>query len=79
MKELPKNITRMNAREMYRVAVEMGCTATVVIGTGDCRLTHRLMEKPVKFNVRRKDSTRAVGCWLRALDRKIRESRPDAP
>lgn len=74
---LPCNITRMNQRDAIRIAESMGCSVRVVPRTGDAEISHPLMEKPIRFNVRKKSSPRSVGVWLRRLEEKQCSSTPN--
>lgn len=57
----------MNLLRAKQLARKLGCEIAVVNRTGDIRFRHRLMVKPVLVNNRRRDASRALIVWLRAI------------
>lgn len=58
----------MNLRESLAHARRLGASVVHPRRTGEVRLQHPLMPKPVLANSRRKDSPRKVTAWLRRLE-----------
>jgi len=60
-----------NLRDALEYARHLGCAITDVKKTGELRVGHLLMCKPVKVNERRKDCPRELSTFLRRLERKL--------
>lgn len=61
----------MNLRESLAHAHRLGATVIKPRRTGEVRIQHPLMPKPVLANGRRKDSPRKVTAWLRRLEQLV--------
>lgn len=61
----------LNLRESLAHARRLGATVTHPRRTGEVRLQHPAMAKPVLANGRRKDSPRKVVAWLRKLEAQV--------
>jgi hypothetical protein len=68
----------MSLREAQAVARRMGASVEAPRRTGEIRLRHPLMPKPVLANGRRKDAPRAMTGWLRQLEQLLAAG-PPAP
>jgi hypothetical protein len=68
----------MNLREARAIARRLGASVEEPRRTGEIRLRHPLMPKPVLANGRRKDAPRAMTGWLRQLEQLL-AARPPAP
>lgn len=59
----------MNLRQALRIAKDLGAVCEVAWGTGEYVFRHPLLDDTVRCNLRRKDATRNLVVWLRALQR----------
>jgi hypothetical protein len=67
------SLSGMNRRNALATARNLGCHIVHVNGTGDIKVSHPLMPKPVTINARRKDSGRKLTGFLKTLIRLKRE------
>jgi hypothetical protein len=58
----------MNRKEVLRQLVKSGASVSKVKKTGEVRVTHPRMSKPITCNGRRKDATRALLVFLRRVE-----------
>jgi hypothetical protein len=67
---LAGKLMEMNVRSVLRRLVELGGSVFEVSGTGEFRVSHPRMTKPVTIQspCRRKDATRALLAFLRRIE-----------
>ena len=56
-----------NLRHTLREAESMGCRVATIRRTGELRISHPAIDRTVKLNGRRKDTPRALTCFLRRI------------
>jgi hypothetical protein len=56
-----------NLRQTLKESERMGCRVTTIRRTGELRISHPAIDRTVKLNGRRKDTPRALTCFLRRL------------
>lgn len=61
------NLHGRNWKDLIPIARKLGVRMEPVRRTGEQRWWHELMVRPVTFNGRRKDATRALTHWLKRL------------
>lgn len=66
------SLSGMNLRNALSLAHTLACSIVHVNGTGDIRVSHPCILKPVTVNARRKDSGRKLTCFLKAVMRQRR-------
>jgi hypothetical protein len=55
-------------RDLVAYVIELGGVAEKPRRTGEVRLSHRAVQRPVLINGRRKDSSREAVAWVRRLE-----------
>ncbi len=60
-------VSGMNRRCALGVAKELGCHVKPVRGTGELRISHPNLPRPIRINARRKDTSRTLTVALRQL------------
>lgn len=57
-----------NLRQTLKEAERMGCRVKTIRRTGEFRISHPAIGRTVKLNGRRKDTPRALTCFLRRIE-----------
>lgn len=65
---IPSGMDLRKARELAR---KLNCEDFPVNRTGERRVSHPLMPKPVTYNARKSNAPRKLTCFLRELVRKL--------
>jgi len=74
---VPVSLSGINRRNALQLARHLGCEIQPVRGTGELRVFHPDLPRPVRINARRKDAGRALSKALRQLARQG-QSQPTA-
>lgn len=65
----------MSRKDLEAAARALGAEVAPKRGTGETRMRHRLMDRHVTMNGRRRDASRAAVAWVRELERRCAATR----